>query len=80
MTVKRRVSNLCLAVLADTWADLTGIIEEIRAESAQGRTRADQASQGYVGRGPTRRKRVRLDVRSRGIASGVEGSSASDRT
>jgi hypothetical protein len=31
--LKRRLWNLCLAVLADTLADLEGIRDEIRAES-----------------------------------------------
>jgi hypothetical protein len=67
VNLKERVSNLCLAVLADTWADLTGIVAEIRAESESepGRDRPAPMVRKFVGHGPSRRTRNREDARTR---------------
>ena len=53
MRLKDRLIDLCLLVLADTAADLAGILEEIRAVSEDDRVRpVPQASFKPVDAGP----------------------------
>ncbi len=73
MSLKNWVAKVCLTVLADTVANLEGLREEIRVETATGRPQGGVRVDRPESPTPSRRARSRVTSRSRSHPAGESG-------